>query len=157
MDDVKRLIAERAPKCRVVCIPLDLVKNESCQSLIEQHVKAHGKLDTLVLNHGTQEVQDEIEDLSEEQWLHTFDVNIHPFFYLCKSGIQHMPRGATIIMNASVNPFKGHPKLMDYTATKGAIVGFARALSNNILKSRGIRVNGGQSNTSSEACSYPHD
>lgn len=53
-----------------------------------------------------------------------------------------MPHGSTIVFDASVNPSVGHPKLVDYTATKGAIVGFARGLSNQIVGDKGIRVNG---------------
>lgn len=82
-----------------------------------------------------------IEDLSHEQWRHVFDVNIHSFFYLTKNLIPIMPWGGSIINNASINPFVGHPKLLDYTSTKGAIVGFTRALSNQIVKDKGIRVN----------------
>jgi NAD(P)-dependent dehydrogenase (short-subunit alcohol dehydrogenase family) len=52
-----------------------------------------------------------------------------------------MPWGSSIINNASINPFVGHPKLLDYTSTKGAIVAFTRALSNQIVKDKGIRVN----------------
>ena len=49
--------------------------------------------------------------------------------------------GGTIVLCASINPSVGHPQLVDYTATKGAIVGFGRALSNQIVGNRGIRVN----------------
>ena len=94
-----------------------------------------------VNNHGTQNEVPHIEDLSHEQWRHVFDVNIHSFFYLTKNLIPIMPWGGSIINNASINPFVGHPKLLDYTSTKGAIVGFTRALSNQIVKDKGIRVN----------------
>lgn len=52
-----------------------------------------------------------------------------------------MPQGGSIVFDASINPSVGHPELVDYTATKGAIVGFARALSNQIVGEKGIRVN----------------
>lgn len=65
-----------------------------------------------------------------EQWIKTFDINIHPFFYLSKYTLPHMTRGDTIIACASVNPYIGRPDLLDYTSTKGAIVAFTRALSN---------------------------
>ena len=78
--------------------------------------------------------------LTREQWLHTFDTNIHPFFVLSKYALPHMKRGATIINNASVNAYIGRPDLLDYTSTKGAIVAFTRGLSNQYV-GRGIRVN----------------
>ena len=72
-----------------------------------------------------------------------FNTNIHSFFYTTKVAIPHMPEhaGGTIILCASVNPSVGHPELVDYTATKGAIIGFGRALSNQIVGEKGIRVN----------------
>jgi NAD(P)-dependent dehydrogenase (short-subunit alcohol dehydrogenase family) len=75
-----------------------------------------------------------------EQWLNTFNTNIHPFFFLSKYVLPQMQRGDTIITCASVNPYVGRPDLLDYTSTKGAIVAFTRSLSNQQL-SRGIRVN----------------
>jgi NAD(P)-dependent dehydrogenase (short-subunit alcohol dehydrogenase family) len=84
-------------------------------------------------------VQD-IKDLPEEQWVHTFNINIHSFFYISKYALPHMKAGATIINNASINAYIGRPDLLDYTSTKGAIVSFTRGLSNQYV-SKGIRVN----------------
>lgn len=77
---------------------------------------------------------------NREQWLNTFNTNIHPFFFLSKYTLPQMKSGDTIITCASVNPYVGRPDLLDYTATKGAIVAFSRALSNQQMK-HGIRVN----------------
>lgn len=77
---------------------------------------------------------------SREQWELTFNTNIHPYFYLAKYAIPHLKRGSTIINCASVNPYVGRDDLLDYTSTKGAIVAFTRALSNQQI-SKGIRVN----------------
>jgi NAD(P)-dependent dehydrogenase (short-subunit alcohol dehydrogenase family) len=82
----------------------------------------------------------DIADLSEEQWLHTFDTNIHSFFFVTKYALEHMERGSTIINNASINAYIGRPDLLDYTSTKGAVVAFTRGLSNQYLK-KGVRVN----------------
>lgn len=142
MDNLCHLLKERAPKCDILRLALDLTTKEACESLVQKHIDHHKKLDTLVLNHGVQEVQEEFEDLSSETWLNTFDVNIHGHFYISKAALPHLKEGSTITMNASVNHFKGHPKLIDYTATKGAMVGFCRALSNALVSKRGIRCNG---------------
>jgi NAD(P)-dependent dehydrogenase (short-subunit alcohol dehydrogenase family) len=75
-----------------------------------------------------------------EQWVDTFATNIHPFFFLSKYVLPQMSRGDTIITCASVNPYIGRPDLLDYTSTKGAIVAFTRALSNQQIE-KGIRVN----------------
>lgn len=78
--------------------------------------------------------------LDREQWVHTFNTNIHPLFYLSKYILPHMSRGSTIINNASINAYIGRPDLLDYTSTKGAIVSFTRGLSNQYV-AKGIRVN----------------
>ena len=75
-----------------------------------------------------------------DQWIRTFDTNIHPYFYMAKYCLPHMKSGDTIINNASINAYIGRPDLLDYTSTKGAIVSFTRALSNQQI-SKGIRVN----------------
>jgi len=75
-----------------------------------------------------------------EQWVDTFATNIHPFFFLSKYVLPQMSRGDTIITCASVNPYIGRSDLLDYTSTKGAIVAFTRALSNQQIE-KGIRVN----------------
>lgn len=75
-----------------------------------------------------------------DQWIHTFNTNIHPYFFLSKYALPHMKRGATIINNASINAYIGRPDLLDYTSTKGAIVSFTRGLHNQQI-SKGIRVN----------------
>lgn len=75
-----------------------------------------------------------------DQWIDTFNTNIHPYFYLAKYSLPHMKSGDTIINNASVNAYVGRPDLLDYTSTKGAIIAFTRGLSNQQV-GKGIRVN----------------
>lgn len=77
---------------------------------------------------------------TRDQWIKTFNTNIHPFFFLSKYVLPQMKSGDTIITCASVNPYIGRPDLLDYTSTKGAIVAFTRALSNQQIEN-GIRVN----------------
>ncbi|KAH9937211.1 uncharacterized protein B0H18DRAFT_867781 [Fomitopsis serialis] len=128
-------------KIKLQSFEFDLRKEEQCIVLIEKHLAFHGKLDALVLNHGTQNANNFLPTLPTEQWHNTFDTNIHSFFYLCKAAIPHMPPGGTINFNASINMAVGHPELIDYTATKGAIIGLMRALSNQIVGDKGIRCN----------------
>ncbi|KAK1926933.1 hypothetical protein DB88DRAFT_3090 [Papiliotrema laurentii] len=140
--DTRDYINKVAPSAKVELYAADLRTEQACLDLVDAVKKwSNSELHVLVNNHGTQQEVENIEDLSSEQWRHVFDVNIHAFFYLTKNLIPVMPWGSSIINNASINPFVGHPKLLDYTATKGAIVGFTRALSNQIVKERGIRVN----------------
>lgn len=87
-----------------------------------------------------QMVVEDIKDLSDDQWIHTFNTNIHSYFFVSKYALPHIKQGGTIINNASINAYIGRPDLLDYTSTKGAIVSFTRGLSNQYV-SKGIRVN----------------
>jgi len=141
-EDTKAKILEYTNGERQVqLLPIDLTTEENCKKAIDEHMKAFKALDSLILNHGTQKAIDKIADLSSEQWHHVFDTNIHSFFYLVKAALPHMKEHSTMVFNASINPFVGHPKLVDYTSTKGAIVAFARAMSNQLVGERKIRVN----------------
>lgn len=132
--------------CKFQFLAADLTKEDVCQSIVQKHLDYFdGQLDTLICNHGNQNAVTEITELSSKQWLDTFDTNIHSFFYLTREAIPHLEksptRQPTIVFNDSINPFKGHPGLVDYTATKGAILGFARSLNAQLTGKSGIRVN----------------
>lgn len=79
-------------------------------------------------------------DFCREQWIHTFDTNIHPYFYISKYALEYLKNGDTIINTSSINAYIGGPDLLDYTSTKGAIISFTRALSNQVV-GKGLRIN----------------
>jgi NAD(P)-dependent dehydrogenase (short-subunit alcohol dehydrogenase family) len=133
-----KMVEEKGAKCYTY--PTDLTSRENCKKVVEAAIKEMGAIDILVNNHAYQMMVEDIKDLSEDQWVHTFNTNIHPFFYLSKYTLPHMKKGSTIINNASINAYVGRPDLLDYTSTKGAIVSFTRGLSNQYV-GRGIRVN----------------
>lgn len=60
------------------------------------------------------------DTVNREQWIKTFNTNIHPYFYLAKYTLPHMKKGDTIINNASINAYIGRPDLLDYTSTKAS-------------------------------------
>lgn len=137
-QETKKLVEQKGRKCYLHAT--DLTDRGNCEKLVAEAVKQLGGLDILVNNAAYQMVVDDIKDLKEEQWIHTFNTNIHPYFYLAKYSLPHMKAGSTIINNASINAYIGRPDLLDYTSTKGAIVAFTRGLSNQYV-GRGIRVN----------------
>ncbi|KAF1975992.1 short-chain dehydrogenase/reductase-like protein SDR [Bimuria novae-zelandiae CBS 107.79] len=134
----KQLVEKKGRKCYLH--PTDLTDRGNCEKLVAEAVKQLGGIDILVNNAAYQMMVEDIKDLKEEQWIHTFNTNIHPYFYLAKYSLPHMKPGSTIINNASINAYIGRPDLLDYTSTKGAVIAFTRGLSNQYV-SKGIRVN----------------
>ena len=96
-----------------------------------------------MLNHANQKAEPDITKLESAQWVKVFETNMHSFFYICKAAVPALAQSpyATITFDASINPAIGHPELLDYTATKGAIIAFMRALSNQVVGEKGIRCN----------------
>ena len=118
----------------------DVGDENFCRDAVEQTVQRFGKLDVLINNAGEQHPQENVEDITREQIERTFRTNIFAQFYMVKAALPHMKQGGSIVNIASVTAYEGNPRLIDYSATKGAIVSFTRALSNAIVD-RGIRVN----------------
>lgn len=137
-EETKALVEAEGVRC--LLLPADVSEEENCKGLVQKTIDEFGKLDILVNNAAVQYPTENIEDITAEQWDKTFRTNIHSVFYMSKHAVPHMKQGNTIINTTSINPYRGHAILMDYTATKGAIVGFTRSLAQNLAE-KGIRVN----------------
>lgn len=109
-------------------------------AVVNRTLEAYGSIDILVNNCGVQFPQESILDISYEQMLYTYEVNVFSFFMLTKACLIHMQAGASIINTASITAFEGQEELIDYSSTKGAIVSFTRSLSLSLINRR-IRVN----------------
>ncbi|HLV79093.1 MAG TPA: SDR family oxidoreductase [Chthonomonadaceae bacterium] len=112
-----------------------------CKQAVQQAVDQLGKLDILVNNAGEQHPQESIEKISDAQLERTFRTNIFAMFYLVRAALPHLKPGSAIINTTSVTAYKGSPELLDYSASKGAILAFTRSLSQGLAE-KGIRVNG---------------
>ena len=108
--------------------------------ITECTLELFGKIDILVNNAGVQFTQKKLEDITCEQFDLTMKTNVYGMYYLTKEVLPYMQCGASIINLTSITTFKGEPELIDYVTSKGAIVGFTRALATN-LAPKGIRVN----------------
>ncbi|RJS91834.1 SDR family oxidoreductase [Salinisphaera sp. Q1T1-3] len=137
-NETKRLVEAEGGRCHL--IPGDLADAETCRATVTKTIEALGALNVLVNNAGTQWVRTDLTALPDDQWRETFETNMHSQFYLAKAALPHMNAGDSIINVASVNAYIGPDFLVDYTATKGAIISFTRSLSNQVV-GRGIRVN----------------
>jgi NAD(P)-dependent dehydrogenase (short-subunit alcohol dehydrogenase family) len=141
-DDARRtkeLVEDTGQRC-LLCRG-ELAEPEFCQRVVEHTVEKLGRLDILVNNAAQQFPQDHIEQISPQQLEKTFRVNVFAMFYLVQAALPQLRRGGGCIINtASVTAYRGSPHLIDYAATKGAIVAFTRSLS-AALADENIRVN----------------
>jgi NAD(P)-dependent dehydrogenase (short-subunit alcohol dehydrogenase family) len=122
-------------------IPGDISQEAFCRQLVQKTVHHFGRIDILVNNAGTQHQTQGIEDIKTDNLLHTFQVNVFAMIWITQSAMPHMPKGSAIINTTSVTAYQGNAQLLDYSATKGAIVAFTRSLSASLLQKE-IRVNG---------------
>ncbi|MFD3220326.1 SDR family oxidoreductase [Staphylococcus saprophyticus] len=118
----------------------DLKKVEDSQKLIEKVIADFGELNILVNNGGVQFPQDHFENIAPEQIKETFETNIFGMMFLSQAAVPHLKEGDAIINTTSVTAYRGSAHLIDYSATKGAIVAFTRSLATTLM-SKGIRVN----------------
>ncbi len=130
----------RAEGRKCVLLPGDLAKAAQCREIVDRTVEELGGLDILVNNVATQWPVDSPEELTDEQWTHTFDVNIHSFFRVTDAALPHLKKGAAIINTGSVNGLRGNKSLIDYSATKGAVHAWTYAMA-QALAERGVRIN----------------
>lgn len=137
-QQVKHYIEEAGRKA--VLIPGDLANEKFCRKMVERAYKSLGGLDILILNAGYQQYSKNIEELSTEQLYRTFEINLFSMFWIVQAALPFLKPGASIITTASIQAFKPSEELLDYAASKAAIVAFTRALAKQ-LASRGIRVN----------------
>lgn len=124
----------------IAAIPGDISSEAFCIELVAQSIESLGGLDIVINNAGRQLYREDILELSSEQWLATFATNIHAMFWITKAALPHLPGGASIINTASIQAYQPSPGLIDYAATKGAIVTFTHGLAKQ-LAPKGIRVN----------------
>lgn len=118
----------------------DVSDPDECRRIVEAAVKSMDGLDILVNNAAFQKHRDSLEEVSEKQWDRTFRTNIYGYFYMVKAALPHLGPGSTILQTGSITGLEGEGRLLDYSATKGAIHAFTKSLAQNLLE-RGIRVN----------------
>lgn len=118
----------------------DIAKEKNCTQAVARILKRFGRVDVLVNNAAVHYPAENIARISTPHLLETFAVNIFSFFWMTKAVLPHMKKGSCIINTTSVTAYRGSPALLDYSATKGAIVSFTRSLSANLV-GKGIRVN----------------
>ncbi len=138
-EETKQAVEQKGRSCML--LPGDIGDESFCKQIVDKTINEFGKLDILVNNAAEQFVQNDFENITSDQMEKTFRTNFYSIFFLAKAAVPNMKPGSTIVNAASLTAYEGNEQLIDYSATKGAIVAFTRSLSKS-LHSRGIRVNG---------------
>ena len=137
-EETKRWVEQAGRKC--VLVPGDISKADHCRSIVDAAVREFGRLDILVNNAAYQMAHQSLDEISDEEWEHTFATNIHAQFYLVKAALPHLKPGSAIVNTTSVVSVKAPPILVPYAATKAAIANFTASLG-QLLADKGVRVN----------------
>lgn len=135
----QKLILENGGDC--LLISGDISNPKHCRSVIQKTLKKFKKIDILINNSAQQYPQKNLTDITPQQLSKTFEINVFSYFYMTKEALPYLKKGSCIINTASITAYKGSEHLLDYSATKGAIVAFTRSLAENLIN-KGIRVNG---------------
>jgi NAD(P)-dependent dehydrogenase (short-subunit alcohol dehydrogenase family) len=125
---------------RAILVPGSLTDRKLCQTIVDTAIAEFGRIDVLVNNAAYQMTHETVEEITDAEWQHTFDVNITAMFRLIRAALPHLTTGASIINTSSINVDQPRPTLLPYATTKGAIANFTAGLA-QMLGDRGIRVN----------------
>jgi NAD(P)-dependent dehydrogenase (short-subunit alcohol dehydrogenase family) len=138
-EETKRLVEQEGKTC--LLIAGDVGDENFCKQAVKQTIDQFGKLDIVVNNAAEQHPQKSLLNITSQQLEKTFRTNVFGYFYLTKAALPYLQKGSAIINTASITAYEGNEQLIDYSATKGAIVAFTRSLAKS-LAGQGIRVNG---------------
>jgi NAD(P)-dependent dehydrogenase (short-subunit alcohol dehydrogenase family) len=125
---------------RAVLVPGDLAEPGQCNQVVDRAMAEFGRIDVLVNNAAYQMTHEKVEEITDEEWQRTFDINITAMFRVVRAALPHMGTGGSIINTASINVDMPRPTLLPYATTKGGIANFTAGLA-QMLGDRGIRVN----------------
>ncbi|MCW0233819.1 MAG: SDR family oxidoreductase [Ferrovibrio sp.] len=134
----KIAVESEGRRCLLFCG--DIADRDFINRSVEEIAASFGHIDILVNNAGEQHVETDFAVIDPGQWERTFRTNLFGSFHLTQAVLPHLKKGAAIINTTSITAFRGQPTLIDYSATKGAMLAFTRSLAMSLVK-QGIRVN----------------
>ncbi len=137
-ETVRLVEAEGA---RALAIKGDVGRESVCKTAVARTLKAFGKLDVLVNNAAEQHEVEDFAKIEAGQIERTFKTNVMGYMFMTKHALPHLKKGAAIVNTVSITAYRGHPTLVDYASTRGAMVAFTRSMSAQLVD-KGIRVNG---------------
>jgi NAD(P)-dependent dehydrogenase (short-subunit alcohol dehydrogenase family) len=137
-DETRAAIEEAGGEC--LLLPGDLCDADICTGIVDETASRFGRFDILVSNAAHQMRKESLEEMSDAEMEQTFTTNVYAYMRLARAALPHMKPGGAIIATSSETGILGSKKLPDYSASKGAINAFTKALAQSLVE-RGIRVN----------------
>jgi NAD(P)-dependent dehydrogenase (short-subunit alcohol dehydrogenase family) len=134
----KELVEREGRRC--LTFRGDMVDERHTRDTVRDAAGELGRIDVLVLHHGTQQPVKDVREITTDQLERTFHVNVHSLFWTVQETLEHMPADGSIVITGSINGLRGNKTLIDYSASKAAAMNFAQSLAQNLLD-RSIRVN----------------
>lgn len=119
---------------------VDLRDEDACRRIVTDTVAQFGGLDVVVNNAAYQMAIDSLEDLTTAQMERMFTTNVYALVWITQAAVAHLGPGSAIVNSTSIQAYDPSPSLLDYAATKAAIVNLTANLARS-LADRGIRVN----------------
>jgi NAD(P)-dependent dehydrogenase (short-subunit alcohol dehydrogenase family) len=136
--ETKRCVEAEGRRC--VLVAGDVKHPQFADKVVTATLEAFGRLDVLVNNAAFQEHAESLEDITDDRLEETFRTNIFGYIRMAKAALPHLKKGASIVNTGSVTGLEGSARLLDYSATKGAIHAFTKSLAQSLI-GKGIRVN----------------
>jgi NAD(P)-dependent dehydrogenase (short-subunit alcohol dehydrogenase family) len=137
-DETRRAVEAQGRRC--LLLPGDLMDEEFCKAVVEDTVREFGKLNILVSNAAYLNSKLDLSQLSSEDWDRTFKTNVYAYFHLLMASLPHMGNGDAVIATATEEALKGSTTMLDYAASKAAVVTFTKSIAPHLAQ-RGIRAN----------------
>lgn len=135
---VQKSVEALGRRCQL--LPGDLTKPATCPRIVAETLRTLGRLDVLVSNAAHQTRKGRLEELTDGELERTFRTNVYAYVRLVRSALPHLAPGSAIIATSSATGLMGSARLPDYSATKGAINAFTKAMAQPLIE-RGIRIN----------------
>ncbi|MGA7708898.1 MAG: SDR family NAD(P)-dependent oxidoreductase [Acidobacteriaceae bacterium] len=135
---------------RCLAVHRELTTPAHGRELVEDTVRAFGRLDCLVGNHGIWPPDDApIERMADAQWHRTMHINLDSMFGVVQAAVGQFKKqgrpdkngsAGSIVLISSTAGQRGEAMHSDYAASKGALISFTKSLSSELIR-EGIHVN----------------
>ena len=128
-------------EANAAAMAIGLNSPEAAHKLVSACISHFGRVDILVANHGIWPPEDKsIDQMPDEQWQRTIDVNLNAVFGLVKHSVADMKKHASskspahIVLISSTAGQRGEAFHCDYAASKGALISMVKGLSTELIR-----------------------